>query len=101
MEVAVSSTTEHGVEVQFQGHPGNACPAFALDISWNNKIVIAWDTGTGTYSLDLEHDGFPNHQIRVNGDIVYEYDVVAHNDATPLSLGAPKEIEEFIDPQPL
>ena len=99
MQVAVTSSTPTSVEVLFKGHPGNDCPLFAYDISWDNRIVIQWQSGR-TFTLNLDHDGFPNHQIRVNGQVVYEHDVFLTGH-TPLSLGFPTDIQATVGPNSL
>ncbi|MEL6949822.1 MAG: DUF6531 domain-containing protein [Pseudomonadota bacterium] len=94
---SVTGQTQSSVTVSFSGNPDNACEGsffglpLALDISWDHSVTIAWDENGATYDFDLEHDGFPAHQISIGSDIIYVFDPVA-NGKSPASLGFPKDV---------
>lgn len=86
---SISSSTETSVSISFSGEPFNALePASEIfgDIDWNHKVTIDWSGESVTCTLDYQHDGFPYHDIRINGNVAYQFDPIAAGQ-TPLSLG--------------
>ncbi len=88
--------------VAFEGNPTNALQVGSPGITWNLEIEIDWSSTPATWTLSGSHDGFPAHQIRINGDMAYQSHPVCDSDTpsdvdqclskTPLSLAPPNDV---------
>ena len=96
MAATVTNSSSTSVSVAFEGDPDNACSnvlgmQFAWDISWYNDLTISWDSSSPTYQLTMDHDGFPLHELRINGSLVYDFDPIAAQN-TPNALAYPRDV---------
>jgi outer membrane protease len=85
---SVSEESEDSLTIQFSGQPANAlssAPGVFEDLDWNHELVVDWSGENIQCTLNYQHDGFPFHDIRINEEIVYQFDPI-ENDQTPLSL---------------
>jgi hypothetical protein len=65
--------------------------SFVWDISWHNDIAISWGAGPPQYELTMDHDGFPQHEVRINGALVYAMDPIGEGN-TPNALASPRDV---------
>lgn len=99
LEANVINTAQSTFTIRFEGDPIIACIPLGLaaDISWLNYLELSWNGQNWNYELSMEHDGFPKHEVRINGVLVYSFDPIdpplPYSQQTPLSLAPPKEIE--------
>ncbi len=92
MTVSVTDDqTPNSVEVTFSGDPNNGCISGSPGITWQNRITISWSDSPASYVLEMDHDGFPMHEVRINGVLVYSHD--PHPTYTPWHLAQPPEIQ--------
>jgi hypothetical protein len=96
IQASIVNTTGSSFTVRFEGDPGNACvDPWAWDISWLNEITFSWNGSSWSYTLEMDHDGFPSHDVLLDFVRVYTFDPV-NNGQTPASLGWPREIEATV-----
>jgi hypothetical protein len=85
---SIVSQTPTSIQIRFSGEPFNTLEPiseFFGDIDWRHTLTIDWSSSPMRYTLQYQHDGFPFHDIRINGTLVRAFDPVP-NGQTPLSL---------------
>lgn len=84
----ITSQTATSMTLRFSGEPFNVLePASQWfgDIDWRHILTVDWSTYPVRFTLQYQHDGFPYHDLRINGQTVRLFDPVPYGQ-TPLSL---------------
>lgn len=87
---SVPAGASHGVRLLVAG----ANPLLPAAESIDSEITVGFRTQTGQlqYRIEGKHDGFPDHQVKIDARLVYDFDCLASG-KSPADLAAPAEVK--------
>lgn len=69
-----------------------ALPLESLAPTIDGTMTIEFDVANGEVYISADHDGFPQHTLYINGQLVYNFDPVAEQ-SSPIALAPPTDIK--------
>jgi hypothetical protein len=70
----------HRAQVHFVGAASDPIQVFSNDIDWDVTVVINTTTPANpTATITYSHDCYPDHQVKVNGTVVYHFAAPDHD----------------------